>query len=221
MDASAGKQRSALAALAEVREGMLLGVGTGSTVLAFLEALAARGPRIAAALSSSERSTHWLQAHGIAVLDPNEVGRIGLYIDGADECDPDFCLIKGGGAALTREKILAEASARFLCLIDGSKRVKRLGRFPLPIEVVPMARRLVAERIGEICGGRAHWREGVVTDNGMHLLDVHGLDIADPVALERELNQIPGVVGVGLFARRRADAVLCDGIRLERSSPQP
>jgi len=194
-----------------VEDGMVVGVGTGSTVAYFIEALGKLAHRIAGAVSSSEQSTRQLQGLGIEVLDLNATGPLSLYVDGADECDRQGCLIKGGGAALTREKIIAEASARFVCIIDPAKQVEVLGRFPLPVEVIPMARSLVAREILERTGGQPVWRQGVVTDNGNWILDVHNLRIADPVALERELNQIPGVVCVGLFARRPADVVIVGG----------
>src|SRR5690606_12325508 len=165
---------------------------------------------IEGAVSSSERSTHLLKERGIPVLDLNAVGPIPLYVDGADECDPAKCLIKGGGAALTREKIVAAASRTFVCIIDPAKRVDVLGRFPLPIEVIPMARSHVARELLKH-GGQPVWRDGVVTDNGNWILDVHGLRITDPVAMESDLNQIAGIVSVGLFARRRADIVLVGG----------
>jgi ribose 5-phosphate isomerase A len=145
------------------------------------------------------------------VLDLNATGPLALYVDGADECDGHRRLIKGGGAALTREKIIAEASQRFVCIIDPSKRVGILGRFPLPVEVIPMARSLVGRELLRITGGQPVWRDGVVTDNGNWIIDVHGLAITDPVGMERDLNQIPGVVAVGLFARRPADVVIVGG----------
>ena len=205
------KRLAAEKAIDYVEDGMVVGVGTGSTVAFFIDALARLKDRIAGAVSSSEQSTQRLRTHGIDVLDLNATGDLALYVDGADECDPHKRLIKGGGAALTREKIIAEASERFVCIIDPSKRVDVLGRFPLPVEVIPMARSLVARRILAQTGGQPVWREGVVTDNGNLLLDVHGLSIVDPVAMERELNQIPGVVSVGLFARRPADVVIVGG----------
>lgn len=205
------KKLAAEKAMDYVEDGMVVGVGTGSTVAYFIDALAARKDRIAGAVSSSEQSTARLRAHGIEVLDLNATGPLPLYVDGADECDPHKCLIKGGGAALTREKIIAEASARFVCIIDPSKQVDVLGRFPLPVEVIPMARSLVAREILRMTGGQPVWRDAVVTDNGNWILDVHGLAITDPVGLERELNQIPGVVSVGLFARRPADVVIVGG----------
>ena len=205
------KRFAAEKAIDYVDDGSIVGIGTGSTVAYFIDALARIKNRIEGAVSSSEQSSERLRAHGIEVMDLNTVGPLPLYVDGADECDPHKRLIKGGGAALTREKIIAEASAKFVCIIDQSKRVDVLGRFPLPIEVLPMARSLVARAIVASTGGQPVWREGVVTDNGNWVLDVHGLSIVDPVALERELNQIPGVVSVGLFARRPADIVIVGG----------
>jgi ribose 5-phosphate isomerase A len=205
------KRLAAEKAIDYVDDGSIVGVGTGSTVAYFIDALARIGNRIEGAVSSSEQSSERLRAHGIEVMDLNAVGPLPLYVDGADECDPHKRLIKGGGAALAREKIIAEASAKFVCIIDPSKRVDVLGRFPLPIEVLPMSRSLVARAIVASTGGQPVWREGVVTDNGNWVLDVHGLSIADPVALEQQLNQIPGVVCVGLFARRPADIVIVGG----------
>jgi ribose 5-phosphate isomerase A len=201
------KRLAGEAAIRYVEDGAIVGVGTGSTVAFFIDALARIKHRIHGAVSSSEQSTAQLKAHGIPVLDLNATGPLSLYVDGADECDPHKRLIKGGGAALTREKIIAEASAKFVCIIDASKRVELLGRFPLPIEVIPMARSLVGREIVKR-GGQPVWRDGVVTDNGNWVIDVHGWQITDPVTLEAELNQIPGVVTVGLFARRPADVVL-------------
>jgi len=206
------KRQSAEAALRFVEDGTIVGVGTGSTVAYFIDGLAHMRDRIKGAVSSSEQSTQRLQAHGIDVFDLNEVGTLQLYVDGADECDPNRCLMKGGGGALTREKIIAQASRRFVCIIDAAKQVDVLGAFPLPIEVIPMARNLVAREIG-VLGGRPVWRESIVTDNGNWILDVHGLHIVDPVGLERTLNQIPGVVCVGLFAQRPADIVVVDGLQ--------
>jgi ribose 5-phosphate isomerase A len=201
------KQRAAAAAIEHVRAGTVIGVGTGSTVNFFIEALAAMPARVAGAVSSSEASTRRLGAHGIPVLDLNDVEGLEVYVDGADEATRDLHLVKGGGAALTREKIVAAASRRFVCIVDEAKVVDRLGRFPLPVEVIPMARSYVARELSRL-GGRPAWREGTVTDNGGHVLDVHGLQIADPVALETEINQIAGVVTVGLFARRGADVLI-------------
>lgn len=208
---SEAKRLAAEKAIDYVEDGMIVGVGTGSTVAYFIDALACIRDRIQGAVSSSEQSTQRLRQHGIDVLDLNATGPLALYVDGADECDPHKRLIKGGGAALTREKIIAEASERFVCIVDPSKRVDVLGRFPLPIEVIPMARSLVARRIVALTDGQPVWREGVVTDNGNWILDVHNLRITDPVALEAQLNQIPGVVSVGLFARRPADVVIVGG----------
>jgi ribose 5-phosphate isomerase A len=204
------KKASAEAALKLVEPGSILGVGTGSTVTWFIRALGRSGIKLAGAVSSSEATTRMLKEIGVEVMDLNHTGDLGLYVDGADECDPHRRLIKGGGGALTREKIIAAASRRFVCLIDGTKRVDVLGRFPLPVEVIPMARSYVARQL-VARGGRPALREGFVTDNGNAILDVHGLTILDPVTLESELNQIPGVVTVGLFARRGADVVICDG----------
>lgn len=202
-----GKRRAARAAMRYVEPGMVVGVGTGSTVAHFIDALAERRADIEAAVSSSEQSTRLLKERGIPVVDLNASGELALYVDGADECDPQGCLIKGGGAALTREKIIAAASRKFVCIIDPSKRVEVLGKFPLPVEVIPMARSHVARQI-VLLGGQPVWRDDVVTDNGNWILDVHNLRIEDPVALESEINQIVGVVTVGLFAARRADVVL-------------
>lgn len=204
------KQLAAEAALEYVDDDMILGVGTGSTVNFFIDVLAARKLRIRGAVSSSEASTQRLQRHGIDVFDLNAVGDIELYVDGADEADKHLRLIKGGGAALTREKIVAAASRRFICIADESKLVDVLGRFPLPVEVIPMARSYVARQLVKL-GGQPIWREGVVTDNGNAILDVHGLSIVDPLKLETDINQIPGVVTVGLFARRPADLLIVGG----------
>jgi len=201
------KQQAAAAALEYVQPGTVIGVGTGSTVNFFIDGLAALPERIAGAVSSSEASTRRLKAHGIPVLDLNATGDLELYVDGADEATRQMHLIKGGGAALTREKIVAAASKRFVCIVDDLKLVERLGKFPLPVEVIPMAREYVARQIVRL-GGQPAWREKTVTDNGNHILDVRGLDIVDPVALESRLNQIPGIVTVGLFAIRPANVLL-------------
>jgi len=206
-EGDAKKRLAARAALDYVVDGAVIGVGTGSTVNFFIEALIPYRNRVRAAVSSSNASTERLLAGGIAVLDLNEVEDLGVYVDGADEATRSLHLIKGGGAALTREKIVAAAAARFVCVADESKVVERLGTFPLPIEVIPMARSFVTRRLATY-GGRAVWRQGVVTDNGNHILDVHGLSIDDPPAMETELNQIAGVVTVGLFARRPADVLI-------------
>ncbi len=203
----AGKQAAARAALEFVAAGSVLGVGTGSTVNFLIEELATRGVKLEGTVSSSNGSTQRLQAAGYRVLDLNEVGEIDTYIDGADETNRQRELIKGGGAALTREKIIAAASRRFVCIADQSKLVDTLGAFPLPVEVIPMARSHVSRAL-ERLGGSPVWREKVVTDNGNHILDVHGLQISEPVALESAINQITGVVTVGLFASRPADLVI-------------
>ncbi|WP_300617678.1 ribose-5-phosphate isomerase RpiA [Dokdonella sp.] len=207
MSKDAEKRLAGRAAMRYVEDGMIVGVGTGSTVAHFIDALAEHKDRIQGAVSSSEQSTHLLKARGVPVLDLNATGDIPLYVDGADECDAGRCLIKGGGGALTREKIIAAAAAKFVCIIDAGKRVDVLGRFPLPIEVIPMARSYVAREIVKR-GGQPVWRDGTVTDNGNWILDVHGWRIQRPAELERDLNQIAGVVTVGLFAQRPADVVL-------------
>ncbi|MBB1088331.1 ribose-5-phosphate isomerase RpiA [Lysobacter sp. SG-8] len=208
---SEAKRLAGEKAIEYVEDGMIVGVGTGSTVAYFIDALAAIKDRIKGAVSSSDQSTARLKQHGIEVLDLNATGPLSLYVDGADECDPHKRLIKGGGAALTREKIIAEASRTFVCIVDPSKQVDVLGRFPLPIEVIPMARSLVAREVLAQTGGQPVWREGVVTDNGNLVLDIHNLSITDPKGMETALNQIPGVVSVGLFARRGADVVIVGG----------
>lgn len=213
---SEAKRLAAEKAMDHVEDGMLVGVGTGSTVAWFIDALGRDPQRIKGAVSSSEQSTARLKAHGIEVFDLNHAGQLALYVDGADECDPHKRLIKGGGAALTREKIIAEASHTFVCIIDPSKQVDVLGRFPLPVEVIPMARSLVAREIAALTGGQPVFRmdageRAVVTDNGNIILDIHQLSIVDPVAMEQAINQIPGVVSVGLFARRAADVVIVGG----------
>ena len=201
------KRRAALAALDYLAEGKSVGIGTGSTVNHFIDALGAWRQRIPGVISSSSASSARLAALGIPSLDLNDVGELDLYFDGADEATRGLHLIKGGGAALTREKIVAAAARRFICMIDDSKLVPRLGAFPLPIEVIPMARELVMRELAAFAG-RPVWRKGCVTDNGNHVLDVHDLEIADPVALERELNQLAGIVTVGLFAARPADVLV-------------
>ncbi len=197
----------ARAALEHVVPGQLVGVGTGSTVNHFIAALAEIRDRIAGAVSSSVASTARLQALGIRVFDAAEVQRLPVYVDGADEIDGQGCMIKGGGAALTREKIVADLAERFVCIADESKRVAQLGRFPLPVEVIAMAAPQVARRFAAL-GAQATLRPGVLTDNGHPLLDVRGLAISDPLALETEINQWPGVVTVGIFARHRASVCL-------------
>jgi len=207
MDAQRLKQLAALAALDHVIEDSIIGVGTGSTVNLFIDAMAARKLRIRGAVSSSEASTKRLKQHGYDVLDLNSTGGLEVYVDGADEADRHLRLIKGGGAALTREKIIAAASQRFICIADESKLVDVLGKFPLPVEVIPMARSYVARQLVAL-GGAPVWRENVITDNGNQILDVHNLSITDPVGLETKINQIVGVVTVGLFAQRPADLLI-------------
>jgi ribose 5-phosphate isomerase A len=201
------KKRAAHAALDFLSDGMIVGVGTGSTVNHFIDALAGMRARIAGAVSSSEASSERLRAARIEIHDLNAVGSLELYVDGADEATRHRYLIKGGGGALTREKIVAQAAQRFVCIVDDSKLVDVLGAFPLPVEVIPMARSLVARELTRR-GGRPVWREKCITDNGNHILDVHQLRILDPPAFEADLNQIPGIVTVGLFARRPADVLL-------------
>ena len=215
MDADARKKAAAHAALEFVEDGMLVGVGTGSTVNHFIALLAERRHRISGAVSSSDASTGLLRAAGIEVVELNDAGDLPLYVDGADEATRHLHLIKGGGGALTREKIVAAASRRFVCIVDDSKLVSVLGRFPLPVEVIPMARSLVARKLVGM-GGQPVYREGFATDNGNVILDVHNLKISDPVALEAEIGLLAGVVSVGLFARRGADLLLvagADGVR--------
>jgi len=211
-DSDAKKQRAARAALdylldEGLKPGAIIGVGTGSTVNCFIDVLASVRERIGAAVSSSNATTTRLQSIGIEVLDLNDVEGLNFYVDGADEATRARHLIKGGGAALTREKIVTAAASQFVCIVDDTKVVTRLGKFPLPIEVIPMARSLVARQLVAI-GGRPVWRQGVTTDNGNHILDVHDLAISDPPALEQQLNQLAGVVTVGLFASRPADVLL-------------
>jgi ribose 5-phosphate isomerase A len=203
------------AALDYVKPDSIIGVGTGSTVNCFIDALLKSGIRIEAAVSSSEATTRLLQAGGIKVVDLNQTGGLDVYIDGADEFDVHRRLIKGGGAALTREKIVAAASRTFVCIADQSKQVAVLGAFPLPIEVIPLARSLVARKLVGL-GGQPEWREDCTTDNGNWILDVHNMDLVDPVEMEKTINNLAGVVTCGLFALRPADLVLIaegDGIR--------
>ena len=197
----------ARAALEFVEPGMVLGVGTGSTVNAFIDELASSGIRLGGAVSSSEATSKRLREIGVEVIDLNHTGDLELYIDGADEVDEHQRLIKGGGGALTREKIIAAASRRFVCIVDESKCVPILGEFPLPVEVLPMARAFVARKLVGL-GGRPELRAAFETDNGNLILDVRQLDLIDPHTVESEINQIPGVVTCGLFARRPADVLL-------------
>jgi ribose 5-phosphate isomerase A len=184
-----------------------IGIGTGSTADLFIDELAAHRDSIAATVASSERSAARLRAHGIRVIDLNDVETLPVYVDGADEIDASLAMIKGGGGALTREKIVAAVARSFVCICDASKLVEVLGKFPLPVEVIPMARAYVARQLAAI-GGQPRLREGFVTDNGNQILDVHGLRITDPCGLEQQINQWPGVVTVGLFAARGADVLL-------------
>ena len=207
MDQDAMKQAVAEAALAYVEDDIIVGVGTGSTANFFIDALASRKQRIRGAVASSEASAERLRGHGIEVLDLNSVSEIPVYVDGADEVNEHREMIKGGGGALTREKIVAAVADQFICIVDDSKIVKRLGRFPLPVEVIPMARSHVARKLAGL-GGQPEYREGFVTDNGNLILDVHNLDIQRPIKLEEDINQITGVVTNGLFARRPASVVL-------------
>lgn len=210
MDKEALKRRTAEAAYEYVREGAYLGVGTGSTVNHFIDVLAERRPELSGCVSSSEDTTRRLRAAGFDVVDLNSAGDLPLYVDGADESNDHLELIKGGGGALTREKVIAAASRQFVCIVDASKRVDLLGRFPLPVEVIPMARSFVARRLVKL-GGEPELREGFTSDNGNPILDVHNLEILNPIEMEDAINAIPGVVTVGLFARRPADVLLVAG----------
>lgn len=207
MPSDSFKKAAAEAALQYVRPGTIIGIGTGSTANFFIDALATLTNGVEGAVASSEASAARLKKHGIDVLDLNATGSLSLYVDGADEANDHLQLIKGGGGALTREKIVAAASEKFVCIADDSKRVRVLGAFPLPIEVIPMARSFVGRELVKL-GGDPEYREDFVTDNGNIILDVHNLEIVDPVALETTLNQIPGVVTVGLFAIRPADVLI-------------
>ncbi len=203
----AAKKAVALAAVEHAKPGTILGVGTGSTVNEFIDALAARNIDLAGAVASSEATAERLKAHGYDMLDLNSCGSLELYIDGADEANPELQLIKGGGAALTREKIIAAASQQFICIADDSKLVNVLGEFPLPIEVIPMARSYVAREIVKL-GADPEYREGKRTDNGNEIIDCHGFTIDDPLTLESTINDITGVVTNGLFAARPANLLL-------------
>jgi len=216
MSQDAKKRAVAAAALEFLVPGELVGVGTGSTANAFIDTLATARGRIDGAVASSKATAARLAEHGIRVVELNSAGNLPVYVDGADEATRHRQLVKGGGGALTREKIVAAAAETFVCIVDDSKIVDRLGRFPLPVEVIPMARSLVARALVRL-GGRPERREGFVTDNGNEILDVHGLDILDPPTLESELNQIAGIITNGLFARRGADVVLAGtGAGVER-----
>lgn len=219
MNADDLKALAGRAALDHVVPGSVVGVGTGSTVDHFIDALATMRDRIAGAVSSSQRSSERLRERGITVLDANQVDAIPVYVDGADEIDRAGCMIKGGGAALTREKIVADLARRFVCIADESKLVDVLGRYPLPVEVITVAAARIARRFAEVYGGEATLRPDVVTDNGHRLLDVRGLRITDPAAMEAEINQWPGVITVGIFARHRASLCLLGtaaGVRVMR-----
>ena len=215
LSAQEKKLRAPQAALRYLESGSVLGVGTGSTVNALIDLLGPWKGSLRGAVSSSEASSTRLRSLGIALLDLNEVDDLDVYIDGADEANPRRELIKGGGAALTREKIVAAAARRFICIVDDSKLVNVLGRFPLPVEVIPMARAYVSRELARL-GGRAVWRHGTVTDNGNHILDVHDMAITEPCVMESAINQIVGVVTVGLFAARPADVLIVgtdEGVR--------
>src|SRR5512145_1459284 len=206
----AGKRQAAMAALPYIKDGIALGVGTGSTVDILIELLQPLASKLGPVVSSSERSTRRLAEFGLHTVELKSMGDLDLYIDGADEATKHRHLIKGGGGALTREKIVAAASRRFVCIIDETKLVPTLGRFPLPVEVIPMAQSYVARQMIK-AGGQPIWREGFVTDNGNHILDVHNLKIANPIELETRFNQIAGVVTVGIFANRPAEVLLIGG----------
>lgn len=210
MSSDNNKRGAALAALDHLDDARIIGVGTGSTVNHFIDALASIRNRIEGTVSSSEASTARLKKLGIPVLDLNSTGDLDVYVDGADEATRHLQLIKGGGGALTREKIVATASRRFVCIADDSKLVDVLGEFPLPVEVIPMARSLVARKLTAL-GGRPELRAGFTTDNGNVILDVHNLKIMEPARLESQINDIPGVVTCGLFALRPADVLLLGG----------
>jgi ribose 5-phosphate isomerase A len=219
MDATDKKRNAAKAAMEFIEPGMTLGVGTGSTVNLLIEMLPQIRDKIDRVVSSSKASTALLEANGFEVLTLNEVGDYDLYIDGADESNKRLQLIKGGGGALTREKVLAAAARRFICIVDDTKLVGMLGSFPVPIEVLPMAQEMVSRRMLKM-RGQPIWREGFVTDNGNHILDIHDLQISNPLEMEARINRIPGVVSVGIFAHRAADILLIggeDGVREMRT----
>lgn len=207
IDQNAQKKLAAEHAISYIEDDMIVGVGTGSTVKYFIDKLSLEKHRINGVVSSSEQSTMLLKAHGIKVFDLNSVSQLDVYIDGADEINHQLEMIKGGGAALTREKIIAAVAKKFICIADESKYVAKLGVFPLPIEVIPMSRSYVAREIVKL-GGMPDWREGIITDNGNYILDVHNLDIVKPIELEQKINNIVGVVTNGLFALRGADCLI-------------
>ncbi len=220
MSQNTKKQHAAREALKYVEENAILGVGTGSTVNFFIDGLEEIRSRIRGAVSSSQASTARLQKMGIPVLDLNEVDHFDIYVDGADEINPSLEMIKGGGAALTREKIVAAVARKFVCIVDDSKTVDVLGTFPLPVEVIPMAREYVARELKKL-GGNPVWRKDCVTDNGNQILDVHDLRIENPGELEKAINAIPGVVTVGIFSKRGADVLIVgteDGVRVSEKS---
>ena len=210
MDASQKKRDAAKAAMEFIEPGTTLGVGTGSTVNCLIEMLPEIRDKIDRVVSSSKASSTLLEENGFEVSTLNEVGDYDLYIDGADESNKRLQLIKGGGGALTREKVLAAAARRFICIVDDTKLVGMLGSFPLPIEVLPMAQELVSRRMFKM-RGQPIWREGFITDNGNHILDIHDLQISNPLEMEARINRIPGVVTVGIFAHRAADILLIGG----------
>ncbi len=211
MTADEKKRLAAIAALDYVKPGSVIGVGTGSTVNHFIDALAEKMKHsIEASVSSSDSSTQRLQQHGIPVIDLNSASDLSIYVDGADESNRYLQLIKGGGGALTREKIIAAASKTFVCIADDSKLVDRLGHFPLPVEVIPMARSMLAREFVKL-GGQPVWRENFITDNGNHILDIHHLQIMEPMKMESRINRMAGVVTVGIFAHRPADVLLLGG----------
>lgn len=219
MDAREKKRKAAKASLEFIEPGMTVGIGTGSTVNELIELLPSIRNKIDKVVSSSKASTELLQQHGFAVSRLNEVGPVDVYIDGADEANKRLHLIKGGGGALTREKVLAGAARRFVCIVDESKLVGMLGKFPLPVEVLPMAQSFVARQFTKL-RAQPVWREGFVTDNGNHILDVHELNISNPLEMETRLNQIPGILTVGIFANRSADILLIaddNGVREMRA----
>lgn len=211
MTADEKKKLAAYAALEYVEAGSVIGVGTGSTVNHFIDAIAEKMKgAVEAAVSSSEASTERMKQHGIRVTDLNAAGELSIYVDGADESTRHLHLIKGGGGALTREKIIAAASKTFVCIADESKLVDRLGKFPLPVEVIPMARSMIARELVKL-GGQPVWRENFITDNGNIILDIHNLEIMEPMKLETQINQMAGVVSVGIFAHRPADVLILGG----------
>lgn len=216
MDQNQKKMSAAAEAVKYVKENAILGVGTGSTVNYFIDGLEPIKDKIKGAVSSSVASTKKLEAMGIKVFDLNEIDSFDIYVDGADEINPEMDMIKGGGAALTREKIVAAVAKKFICIVDDTKVVDVLGKFPLPVEVIPMAREYVARELTKL-GGRPVYREGCVTDNGNHILDVHDLRITEPKKLEQLVNAIPGVVTVGIFGKRGADVLIVgteDGVKV-------